>query len=217
MDFKDVYIMTGMEAVGPFAANCYILWDVLKTCVVVDPGDEPEKIIASLEAEGLEPSYIFLTHGHFDHIGAANALKEKYGCKICISELDAPMLENPKKPGGIPMDPIVPDVLFKPYDRIQIGNMRFEVLPTPGHTKGSVTYKVEDYLITGDTLFFGDIGRTDMPGGSMEDMKQSLRLYKEQRGEDNGDALDFSVLPGHGDPTTLMYEIHTNPYMMELD
>ena len=196
--------------VGYLQENCYIAYDEDKVAVVIDPGDEGQKLVEAIRNRGLDVRYILLTHGHFDHTGAVMEIKNEFGAKLCVSGEDAEMLTDPQlslamrqrwKPEDISID-----LLLSDGDVIEAGKMRFEVIATPGHSKGSVTYRCENVLFTGDTLFQGDCGRTDLYGGSYEQIKASLRRLADLEG-------DYQVLPGHGPDSTLEEERLHNMYM----
>ena len=203
-------IETLVIPVGYLQENCYIAYDEDKVAVVIDPGDEGQKLVEAIRNRGLDVRYILLTHGHFDHTGAVMEIKNEFGAKLCVSGEDAEMLTDPQlslamrqrwKPEDIPIDWLLSD-----GDVLEAGKMRFEVIATPGHSKGSVTYRCENVLFTGDTLFQGDCGRTDLYGGSYEQIKASLRRLADLEG-------DYQVLPGHGPDSTLEEERLHNIYM----
>lgn len=172
--------------VGPVATLCYLLSrEGADDCLVIDPGDEPERILRA--AAGKRIAAILLTHGHFDHIGAVNELLEK-DTPLLIHELDAPMLTSPVLNASrqllrqdISVSPVRKDGsplrpnLLREGSRLSLAGLEIEVLHTPGHTPGSVCYRVEDALFTGDTLFEHGWGRTDLPGGNEHDLFASLR------------------------------------------
>ena len=170
------------QQTGDMYVNCYILYqpEICKA-VVIDPGGSEGKIFFHLEKNDLTVTHILLTHGHFDHIGAVQALKEKTGAKIYIHEQDAAMLPDPYQnlsvfmQGHIIQPPA--DVLLKDGDKIQTGGMDIQVLHTPGHSEGSVCYMVEDALFTGDTLFYMSVGRTDFMGCSETKLNHSVNQY----------------------------------------
>ena len=196
--------------VGYLQDKCYIAYDEDKVAVVIDPGDEGQKLVEAIRNRGLDVRYILLTHGHFDHTGAVMEIKNEFGAKLCVSGEDADMLTDPqlslaKRQRWKPED-ISIDLLLSDGDVIEAGKMRFEVIATPGHSKGSVTYRCENVLFTGDTLFQGDCGRTDLYGGSYEQIKASLRRLADLEG-------DYQVLPGHGPDSTLEEERLHNIYM----
>ena len=193
--------------VGPIGTNCYILEDdQTNLAAVIDPGDEPELIQEALEKEGVEVRYLLLTHGHYDHTTAVPALHRVYPqADIYIHQADA----NGAGSTLFPLTGEVDDLkLYDEGDVIRLGDHEIQVLHTPGHSPGSVTLKVEDVLFTGDTLFAGSCGRTDLRGGSYEQIMQSLK----RRGELKG---DFHVCPGHEATSTLERERRSNPFLME--
>ena len=165
-------------------ANCYIIETESKNAAAVDPGDEFEKIDRFLTDNDLTLKTILLTHGHFDHIGAVDALYRHSSAadrpRIVIHELDAPMLTNPVLNAGMGLmgceitAPQATD-LVREGDELTLAGLKIQVLHTPGHTPGSVCYLIEGELFTGDTLFDYGWGRTDLPGGNEEQMEDSLR------------------------------------------
>ena len=193
--------------VGPIGTNCYILEDdQTNLAAVIDPGDEPELIQEALEKEGVEVRYLLLTHGHYDHTTAVPALHRVYPqADIYIHQADA----NGAGSTLFPLTGEVDDLkLYDEGDVIRLGDHEIQVLHTPGHSPGSVTLKVEDVLFTGDTLFCGSCGRTDLRGGSYEQIMQSLKRLGELKG-------DFHVCPGHEATSTLERERRSNPFLME--
>ncbi len=193
--------------VGPIGTNCYILEDdQTNLAAVIDPGDEPELIQEALEKEGVEVRYLLLTHGHYDHTTAVPALHRVYPqADIYIHQADA----NGAGSTLFPLTGEVDDLkLYDEGDVIRLGDHEIQVLHTPGHSPGSVTLKVEDVLFTGDTLFAGSCGRTDLRGGSYEQIMQSLKRLGELKG-------DFHVCPGHEATSTLERERRSNPFLME--
>ena len=193
--------------VGPIGTNCYILEDdQTNLAAVIDPGDEPELIQEALEKEGVEVRYLLLTHGHYDHTTAVPALHRVYPqADIYIHQADA-------NGAGSTLFPLAGEVddlkLYDEGDVIRLGDHEIQVLHTPGHSPGSVTLKVEDVLFTGDTLFAGYCGRTDLRGGSYEQIMQSLKRLGELKG-------DFHVCPGHEATSTLERERRSNSFLME--
>ena len=193
--------------VGPIGTNCYILEDdQTNLAAVIDPGDEPELIQEALEKEGVEVRYLLLTHGHYDHTTAVPALHRVYPqADIYIHQADA-------NGAGSTLFPLAGEVddlkLYDEGDVIRLGDHEIQVLHTPGHSPGSVTLKVGDVLFTGDTLFCGSCGRTDLRGGSYEEIMASLKRLGELEG-------DFHVCPGHDRTSTLERERRSNPFLME--
>lgn len=186
---------------GAYQTNCYILHqEDSSSCVVIDPGYTPEVILDFLAGKGLNLEAILLTHGHFDHVGAVRDLAAETGCQVCLNPDDLSM--PPRMTAG----PLYYTDTYSDGDTLSPAGIPFQVLSTPGHTPGSVCLIAENYLFSGDTLFAGSRGRTDLPGGSTRAILESLRRLA---------ALpqDYSVHPGHGESTTLAWEKQYNPYM----
>ena len=191
-----------MMQVGPIGTNCYILEDG-KKAAVIDPGDEADRILAQLD---VQVEYILLTHGHYDHTTAVPELHQALPqAKIYIHQADA----NGAGSRLFPLAGQVDDLLlYDEGDALPLGALTIEVLHTPGHSPGSVTLKAGDVLFTGDTLFAGDCGRTDLRGGSWEEILVSLGRLGKLEG-------NFHVLPGHGDTSDLDTERKINPYLKQ--
>lgn len=194
-----------MMQVGPIGTNCYILEDS-KKAAVIDPGDEADRILAQLNQLDVQVEYILLTHGHYDHTtGVPELHKALPGAKIYIHQADA----NGAGSRLFPLAGQVDDLLlYDEGDALPLGTLTIEVLHTPGHSPGSVTLKAGDVLFTGDTLFAGDCGRTDLRGGSWEEILVSLGRLGKLEG-------NFHVLPGHGDTSDLDTERKINPYLKQ--
>ena len=194
---------------GAYQTNCHIVRDAAaKSCAVIDPGYDPQTILAFLHKEGISLDAILLTHGHFDHVGAVEALVKATGCQVWIHQRDD---SQPKNPTNLYFYPLAGRTGFEVRfcqegDAILAGGLTFHVLETPGHTWGSVCYRCEDALFCGDTLFSGSCGRIDLPGGDRAAMLKSLRRLSEM-------PTDFRVFPGHGGSSTLFREQQTNPYL----
>ena len=196
-----------MMQVGPIGTNCYILEDEgEKRAAVIDPGDEAGRILSVLREMDSQVDYILLTHGHYDHTTAVPELHEALpDAKIYIHKADA----NGTGSRIFPLAGQVKDLLFYDEgDALPLGALTVEVLHTPGHSKGSVTLKVRDVLFTGDTLFAGDCGRTDLPGGSYEEILASLGRLGRLEG-------NFHVCPGHEQTSTMDREREINRYLRE--
>ena len=194
---------------GAYQTNCYIVHDdSSKSCAVIDPGYEPEKILALTDKLGLTVDAVLLTHGHFDHVGAVEALVGRTGCKLWMKEADYTQKPSPIASFFYPIhDCDFTEVCFcEEGEQIHAGGLIFTVLETPGHTWGSVCYRCEDVIFTGDTLFAGACGRTDLPGGDAQWLRRSLaRLAALEK--------DPTVYPGHGESSSLAREKRYNPYL----
>ncbi|NLL04451.1 MAG: MBL fold metallo-hydrolase [Clostridiaceae bacterium] len=198
---------------GIFGSNCYVVWDETEG-VIIDAGVPEDKIVAFINENNIKIKYIILTHGHIDHICFTDILKEKTGAKVLIHTEDNKMLAKPQLNGSMLLgqSTIVSqaDETVKDQDIIQVGNLNFEVLHTPGHSQGSICIKVEDKLFSGDTLFCLGCGRTDLYGGNQSEMDKS---FKEKLLKlDN----NTKVYPGHGDSTTIEFEKQNNSYIRSL-
>ena len=198
--------------VGTLQTNAYLLGcDKTKKCLVIDPGDEGERILKAANDDGYELEKIINTHGHYDHIGGNNIIKEKTCAKIYIHEADKECLKDEKLSLSSwlrgTQEPMVADVLLKEGDIITLGDINLEVIHTPGHTVGCITLKGHGSLFTGDTLFAGAIGRTDLPGGDsrmiIESIKEKLMPLDDS----------LSVYPGHGPQSSLGYEKENNRFL----
>lgn len=193
-------------------ANCYILKDEKSgEALVVDPGCYNNRLEALLKNEGISSlSYILLTHGHFDHISGVGDLQKNFGGKVAIHREDAICLENKDESLAskfhFSQNEARADITLSDGDELAFGEYKIKVLHTPGHTKGSVCYIVDDIMLSGDTLFKCTVGRTDFPGGSYDEMMLSMKKLKALEG-------DYKVYPGHDVSTTLDFERRYNPYM----
>ena len=193
-------------------ANCYIVGcEETLEAVVIDPGDEADKILLALAESSLTVKYIINTHGHFDHISANKKLHEATGAPILAHPLEAPMLSKIEEEAGkwgLPAENSPPpDRLIDDGDTIEFGKITMSVIHTPGHSQGGISLSTDGHVFVGDTLFAGSIGRTDLPGGSFETLKASIqnKLFG------LGDAV--KVYTGHGPATTIGHEKQTNPFV----
>ncbi len=196
-------------SLGDYRTNCYIVWaDGSKTCAIIDPGFEGERVLDQVEQLGLTVDAILLTHGHFDHVGAVEQIVEKTDCALWLSQSDWSQFPNPVTAYFYPLAGCDFTEVHFPEDGdvIRAGGLRFTVLETPGHTWGSVCYLCEDSMFSGDTLFAGSCGRTDLPGGSMKTLRGSLERIREL-------TPNLWVYPGHGEMTTLFDELNHNPFL----
>lgn len=199
--------------VGPIDVNCYILKDDNSSAgLVIDPGGNPERIMPYIVENGIDVKMIVNTHGHWDHIGAVDELRELLEVKLAIHRQDADMLTSARGnlsafmgANGV-MKPA--EVLLENGDIIEFGSCKLKVIHTPGHTVGGIClYDGEDVLFSGDTLFYGSVGRTDFPGGSMQELIKSIR-------NSLAEVADSAVVyPGHGPATNMGEERRSNPYL----
>ena len=194
---------------GDYQVNCYIVREAgSHSCVVIDPGYEAERILNFLQENDLTLDAILLTHGHFDHVGAVKALLLETDCKLFMSENDWKMKKNPLTSWMYPLAGLDYEGLqpCSEGDEICVAALSFAVMETPGHTPGSVCYRCEDVLFTGDTLFDGSCGRTDLPGGDGKTIAVSLQRLKNI-------PENLRIFPGHGTASTLDDQRRYNPYL----
>ena len=190
--------------IGPIATNVLFLINTnTKEILLVDPAEEAPRLIQYIKGQGFSLKGILLTHGHEDHTGAADDLCEMYGCRLYMHPADLPLIDPANSRSGFCF-PVYTET-EDPGKRITTVAFTADVYHTPGHTAGSVCYRIRNHLFTGDTLFACDIGRTDLFSGSEEDMKESLRFLQTL-------PKDLAVEPGHGPSTTLSRELKNNPY-----
>ena len=188
-------------ALGAYQTNCYIIHDeASKTCCVIDPGYDADLVLSKLDSLGLTLEAILLTHGHFDHVGAVKELAAETGCAVYLHPEDLTM------PPMMTAGPLYYTNTYAEGTRLTLAGLDIAVLHTPGHTPGSVCLLVENTIFSGDTLFQGSCGRTDLPGGDWATITKSLRRLAALEG-------NFWVYPGHGGSTTLRDEKKYNPYM----
>lgn len=198
--------------VGPFFMNCYIAGcEETKEAVIIDPGDEIDRILKALDSACLVPKLILNTHGHIDHSGGVQELKERTGLKFMMHKGDLPIVKSlPEQVRYFGLPPVkAPEVdgFLEDGDEIDVGEIKFKVLHTPGHTPGGLCFHHDAKVIVGDALFAGSIGRTDLPGGSFRQLIDSIRsklLTLDPETE---------VYCGHGPSTTIGYEMRHNPFL----
>ena len=200
--------------VGPVATNCYIVGsEPSKRGMIIDPGAEARRILSTVSDLGLTISLIVVTHLHFDHIGALAPVKEKTGAKIAVHEAEAEaglgifsrMLSS--MTGGTFSQPPKPDKLLKDGDTIEVDDLRFTVLYTPGHSPGGISLYGHGIVFSGDALFNSGIGRTDFPGCSYEELMDSIQNKLMTLPDET------IVYPGHGPSTTIGEERRGNPFL----
>ena len=186
---------------GSYQTNCYIAWaDGADSCIVIDPGYEPETVLVEVCRLGKSIDAILLTHGHFDHVGGVRFLAERVGCPIYIHSAELSL------PESFTDGPLYYTQNYDEGDELALAGLSLQVLHTPGHTPGSVCLLCEDTMFSGDTLFMDSCGRTDFPGGDNGLMRKSLKRLAELPG-------DYKVLPGHGPATKVSEERKYNPYL----
>jgi len=213
--------MAGLEVlgttVGPVAENSFLAWkEGSDKAVMIDPGDEPERLMAPLEERGLTLEAILLTHCHFDHIGAVAPIAKKTGAPVYCPEIEVPLLTDIM--AYIPWEGVGPFESWDPErtvtggEHLSIAGMEIDVLFTPGHSPGHVTYSLrEDQVIfSGDVLFENSVGRVDLPGGDWETLLESITMLVREH------PPETAVCPGHMGTTTLAAELASNPFLAEM-
>ena len=196
--------------VGPLQENCWVIEEGARA-IVVDPGDEAERLIEELE--GLTVDAILLTHTHFDHVGAVAALARHTGAPVFCPATEVFILQEINAyvfPGYGPYEPYDPQETIEGGEHLTLAGLEIDVLFTPGHSPGHVSFSIPDHqlLLSGDVLFQGSIGRTDLPGGDPERLMESIAMLLDTLPDDT------RVLPGHMGVTTLGRERHTNPFLL---
>ena len=190
-----------VKELGIYFVNCYLIREEqAKSCVVIDPGGNANKVLKYLEDNGLKLEAILLTHGHFDHVGAVKELYEKTLCKVYLHTDDLML------PESLSAGPLFYTNEYDEGDVLELAGLTIRVMHTPGHTEGSVCLLVDDVIFSGDTLFCHSCGRTDLPGGDWAAIVKSLKRLAALEG-------NFWVFPGHGPSSTLRDEKKYNPYM----
>lgn len=195
---------------GAIQENCYLVWQE-KDLLIIDPGADAPLIIEKITAISAKPLAILLTHTHYDHIGAVDALRDFYEIPVYVSPLENDWLGNPilnlssRHPelGGLVVRPAEHEFELKEY---MIGNIPFKVVATPGHSHGSVSFVFNTFVVSGDALFKGSIGRTDLYTGNLEQLLHSIQTQLFTLPD------DYAVYAGHGTPTTIGLEKASNPF-----
>ncbi len=180
--------------VGFLGTNCYLISDDNKRTAVIDPGDEAGTILEFAERNGLLLDTILITHGHFDHVGGVTEIINKTGAKLAISGIDEASVAKDV------------DIDVKDGTVINVGDLTFLAIATPGHSPGGICYRIGTVLFSGDTLFFESVGRTDLPGGDYQKLQRSLETILGLSGIER-------VLPGHMQETTLEHERENNIFI----
>lgn len=185
--------------VGQLQTNCYMVWATGSTgCAVIDPGSEADRILQAAQSKGLTVEAVLLTHGHFDHVGAVKKLHAQTGCKVYMN------IKELALPSSLTDGTLFYTDNYNQGDTVTAGGLTFSVMETPGHSEGSVCLLSGDVIFSGDTLFAGTCGRTDLPTGSWTEILKSLKMLTKLPG-------DYTVYPGHGPATTMNTERAENP------
>jgi glyoxylase-like metal-dependent hydrolase (beta-lactamase superfamily II) len=196
---------------GPLGANCFIVGRD-GGCLIVDPGDEPEKVVRFLDRVHLAPHAVLVTHGHFDHFGGVAPLAQRYQVPVYIGAADAPQVERPELGplAGFPVAPVTDGmVLLDGVEELDLP-IPAQAIPTPGHSVGSYTFAIGGELFAGDLLFYGSIGRTDLGGGDYDQLLASVAELARRFPPES------VVHCGHGPDTTLGRELKINPFLSPL-
>jgi glyoxylase-like metal-dependent hydrolase (beta-lactamase superfamily II) len=198
--------------VGNYMVNCYITGDSeTKEVIIIDPGFDGESIKKAIDKNGYKPKAVVLTHGHGDHIGAVSELMDTYGIPLYIHKFELDMISETKSNFSKMIFGktiiLTADKHLSEGDIIKVGNIEYEVIHTPGHTPGGICLKSGDALFTGDTLFQGSIGRTDFPGGSYEQIINSIKTKLLKYNDET------KVYPGHNGFSSIGYEKKYNPFL----
>ena len=199
--------------VGPLASNCYVIWDAdTKHGAIIDPGGDKDRITDAIKSLGIDVKYVLLTHGHPDHAFHAGELAHEFGAEIAMHESDIPMLADGLGIVEMFYDTatyvdFVPSRTLCDGDTIPLGDSRIKAVHTPGHSQGGLCFVTDAGAFCGDTIFAGSVGRTDFPGGSMEEMLHSIRTQILTLRDDT------ALYPGHGPATTVAAERNSNPYL----
>lgn len=193
---------------GIYSANCYILFEEdTRIGCIIDPGGDEDILIDEIEKSNITLKYILLTHGHEDHVGAVNAIKNRYNIPVHINDKDKKIMEKGMGVYGSLWNVTSEDKVIKDGDILTLGNLSIKCIETPGHTPGGMCFLVNNVVFTGDTLFCGSIGRTDFPGGNYKQLINSIKTKLMPLKDDT------IVLPGHERESSIKFERENNPFL----
>ena len=199
---------------GPLATNCYLVRAdrAAAEAVVVDPSGSAAEIRLELAARGARCVAILVTHSHFDHVLGLTDLAEGTGAPVHAPAGELAVLEDPSSfaPAGLPLRACTPDVLLEGGETLELAGVTFEVVAVPGHSPAHLAYAIDGAVLSGDVLFVGSVGRTDIPGADWQTLLESIRTLVDRL------PAETAVYPGHGPATTLAAELASNPFLAEL-
>lgn len=204
-------LKVGKLVVGQIQENTYVVYNEDNKALIIDPGDDADRIIAWIKGNGWEPEAILITHTHFDHVLAVDSVRDEFGIEVYVHEIESETFQTPNRnmqPSTVVVNRPA-DHLWSELGEHTVGSFTFDIALIPGHSPGHVvyTFKEDGFVICGDTVFNGSIGRTDTPGGDLQTLLVGIAR----------DILtlpgDFVLFPGHGGPTTVSQEIQSNPFL----
>ena len=201
-------------SLGPIGTNCYVVRAERSAAdaAVVDPGDDAVQLRLELARSGATCRAILITHGHYDHLGAVADLAEATGARVYMAEEESVLLEdvNSFVPPGVRLRAYTPDVLLRGDETLDLAGVEFQTVRIPGHSPAHLAYFTDGCLFSGDLLFAGSVGRTDLPGADWDTLVESIRMLAERY------PPQTIIYPGHGPETTLGAELARNPFLAEL-
>jgi hydroxyacylglutathione hydrolase len=199
---------------GPIGTNCYVVRSgpAATEAVVVDPGGDADRLLRELAERTTRCVAILITHGHWDHLGGVAALAKETGAPVHMAEEERVLLEdvNSFSPPGVELEPYTPDVLLQGDETLELAGITFATLRVPGHSPAHLAYQAEGCLFSGDLIFAGSVGRTDLPGADWNALVESIRTLADRF------PPETVVYSGHGPETTLGTELARNPFLAEL-